>query len=319
MLLHGSIVSSSVSTQMSVTNQPQVLSFLKAKRQTDGNPRWLYRADTVAETEPSPDIRAFADIRAEVWSPRGTNEQPQWTASFRKKTSVPSFLEELQRHLRKISLPCETYLVSMTPHLEWAIHRTGQKCREGSWFHQPGQSALAVIDTNELSGSENSIVLRVTDIIDYADVHNMNGLFNTEVRTWAANCDEYIAVNIIPSAALVKRVPWSDMYRPHLPQCLIPEPFTTSYTLGFWRKTYEKDDMPLHQVAVRIAKFAQEIVEAGPPNSDLGHNDAITLIAHASDWGYGAASDKLRLISAAKLHAEIDAMKEDFDRLYVQT
>jgi hypothetical protein len=291
---------------------------MDVKRQAEEVPKWLYRADTVAETEPSQDSHALAEIRAEVWSPRASDEQPQWTTSFKKKTSVPSFLEELQYHLKKITSPRETYLVSMTPNLEWAIHRTGQKCRQGSWFHEPGQSALAVIDTHELSNSEGTIALRVTDIIAYADAHNMDGLFDAEARKWAANCDEYVAINVIPSTALVKRMPWSDLYRPDLPLCLIPELFTTSFTLGWWRQKLEKDDSPLHQVAVKIANFAQKIVEAGPPNTNLRHDDAISLIACASDWGYKAASDRSRLISAAMLHAKINAMKEDFDRLYVQ-
>jgi hypothetical protein len=303
---------------MGVINWPLVLSFMDVKRQTEEVPTWLYRADTVAETEPSRETHALADIRAEVWSPRASDEQPQWTTSFKRKTSVPSFLEELQHHLKKITLPRETYLVSMTPNLEWAIHRTGQKCRQGSWFHEPGQSALAVIDTHELSNSEGTIALRVTDIIAYADAHNMDGLFDAEARKWAANCDEYVAINVIPSTALVKRMPWSDLYRPDLPLCLIPELFTTSFTLGWWRQKLEKDDSPLHQVAVKIANFAQKIVEAGPPNTNLRHDDAISLIACASDWGYKAASDRSRLISAAMLHAKINAMKEDFDRLYVQ-
>ncbi|KAM0714637.1 hypothetical protein Q7P37_009934 [Cladosporium fusiforme] len=206
----------------------------------------------------------------------------------------------------------------MTPNLEWAIHRTGQKCRQGSWFHEPGQSALAVIDTHELSDTEGTVALRVTDIIAYADAHSMKDLFDAEVRKWAANCDEYVATNVIPSTALVKRIPWSELYRPDLPRCLIPELFTTSFTLGWWRQKLEKDDSPLHQVAVKIASFAQKIVEAGPPNMNLGHDDAISLIVHASDWGYKAASDRSRLISAAMLHAKINDMMEDFDRLYVQ-
>jgi len=292
---------------------------MDAKHQTEGLPRWLYRADTVADTEPSRGLHAFTEeIRAEVWSPQASDEQPQWTTAFKKKTSVLSFLEKLQHHLRKITLPRKTYLVSMTPNLEWAIHRTGQKCRHGSRFHKPGQSALAVIDTHELSGTEGTIALRVTDIIAYADAHSMKDLFDAEVRKWAANCDEYVAINVIPSTALVKWMPWSDLYRPDLPQCLIPEPFTTWYTLGLWRQKLEKDDSPLHQVAKRIANFAQKIVEAGPPNMNLGHDDAISLIAHASDWGYKAANDRSRLVSAAMLHAKINAMVEDFDRLYVQ-
>jgi ketosteroid isomerase-like protein len=292
---------------------------MDAKHQTEGVPRWLYRADTVADTEPSRDLHAFTeDIRAEVWSPQASDEQPQWTTALKKKTSVLSFLEELQHHLRKITSPRETYLVSMTPNLEWAIHRTGQKCRRGSQFHKPGQSALAVIDTHELSGTEGTIALRVTDIIAYADAHSMKDMFDAEVRKWAANCDEYVAINVIPSTALVKWIPWSDLYRPDLPQCLIPEPFTTWYTLGLWRQKLEKDDSPLHQVAKRIANFAQRIVEAGPPNTNLGHDDAISLIAHASDWGYKAANDRSRLVSAAMLHAKINAMVEEFDRLYVQ-
>lgn len=303
---------------MGVTNWLRVLSFMDVKRQTEGVPKWLYRADTVAETEPSRDINALADIRAEVWSPRASDEQPQWTTSFKKRTSVPSFLEELQHHLKKITSPRETYLVSMTPNLEWAIHRTGQKCRQGSWFHEPGQSALAVIDTHELFDSEGTIVLRVTDIIAYADTHNMDGSFDAEARKWAANCDEYVAINVIPSAALVRRIPWSDLYQPDPSQCLIPQLFTTSFTLGWWRQKLEKDDSPLHQVAVKIADFAQRIVEAGPHNTKLGHDDVISLIACASDWGYKSASDRSRLISAAMLHAKIHAMKEDFDRLYVQ-
>lgn len=226
----------------------------------------------------------------------------------KKKTSVLSFLEELQHHLRKITLPRETYLVSMTPNLEWAIHRTGQKCQRGSRFHKPGQSALAVIDTHELSGTEGTIALRATDIIAYADPHSMKDLFDAQVRKWAANCDEYVAINVIPSTVLVKWIPWSDLYRPDFPQCLIPEPFTTWFTLGLWRQKLEKDDSPLHQVAKRIANFAQRIVEAGPSNMDLGHDDAISLIAHASDWGYKAANDRSRLVSAAMLHAKINAM-----------
>jgi hypothetical protein len=120
----------------------------------------------------------------------------------------------------------------MTPHLEWAIHRTEQKCRRGSRFHKSGQNALAVIDTHELCGTDGAIALRVTDIIAYAYTHSMRDLFDAEVRKWTANCDEYIAINVIPSTALVKWISWSDLYRPNLPRCLIPGLFTTWYALG---------------------------------------------------------------------------------------
>jgi hypothetical protein len=284
---------------------------MDAKRRTEGVPRWLYRADTVTETGPSRDLHAFTeDIRAEVRSPQASDEHPQWITSFKKETSMPSFLEKLQHHLRKITLPCETYLVSMTPHLEWAIHRTEQKCRRGSRFHKSGQNALAVIDTHELCGTDGAIALRVTNIIAYADTHSMRDLFDTEVRKWAANCDEYIAINVIPFTALVKWISWSDLYRQNLPQCLIPGPFTTWYTLGLWRQNLTQDNIPLHQVAVRIANLVQRIVDAGPPNTDFGHDDAISLIAHASDWGYKVANERSRLVSAAMLHVKINAMVE---------
>jgi hypothetical protein len=72
------------------------------KRQSEGVPRWLYRADTVAETEPSQDLHGFTeDLRAELWSPRVSEEQPQWATDFKKKTSMPSFLRyEIQYHFQ---------------------------------------------------------------------------------------------------------------------------------------------------------------------------------------------------------------------------
>lgn len=291
---------------------------MDAIRQSNDEPRWLYRADTRSELTPS--LQPLTDgIRAELWSPKNCQEELSWGTDFRKSTSMPLFLSELQRHLKKIVAPCETYLVSMTPHLEWAVHRTGQKCHPRSPFHKLGENGLAIIDAHHLRNSDGTIVLRVTDIITYADSHAKSELFDTNARKWAANCDEYVAINHIPYAAIVNWTPWSVMYQPTLSSSLISESFTTLYTLGLWKKNRNEDRTPLDAVAKRVAYLAMSIVKSGPPNTNFEHDVAISLIVNGSDWGYTAFSDRSRLVAASMLYIRIEMMKDEFQRLYVQS
>lgn len=254
-------------------------------------------------------------LRADFWTADYGEEELQWDIESRKATSMQSFLEELQRHLRKITSPCETYLVSMTPHLEWAMHRTGQKGRQGSDFYKAGLNGLAVIDADQIRNTPGATVLRVEDVIAYADSHVGNVSFSPDVRRWAQNCDEYIAIHFVPSAALVRWIPWNDLYQPQSEECLFPRSFTTYYTLGLWRQRFVSDTSTLQQVAKKVVRLATVMINAVPRHGDFDLDVAISLIVRWSDWGYEAAGDKPALVAAARLWTRIETMTEEFRRL----
>lgn len=257
-------------------------------------------------------------LRGDFWTADYSEEELQWDTESRRITSMQSFLEELQRHLKKITAPCETYLVSMTPHLDWALHRTGQKGRQGSDFYKAGVNGLAVIDADQIRNNPGAAILRVADVIAYADRHVHDVSFDSDARRWAGNCDEYIAINLVPPAALARWIPWTDLYQPQLQDCLLTECFTTYYTLGLWRQRYIPDASPLQQVAKKVSRLATVMSNATPGHGDFDLDSAISLIVKWSDWGYLAANDKPKLVAAAKLWTRIAFMTEEFECLRVR-
>jgi hypothetical protein len=245
-------------------------------------------------------------LRADFWTAEYGEEKLQWDTESRKATSIRSFLKELQRHLRKITAPCEIYLLSMTPHLEWAMHRTGQKGRQGSDFQSRAKW------TSRYRRRPNSKDSR-RYCIQSGRLYRVRRFLRRQ--RWAQNCDEYIAINFVPSAALAKWIPWSDLYRPQSEECLFPRCFITKYTLGLWRQHFVRDTSPLQQVAKKVVRLAIVMINAVPGHGDFNLDVAISLIVRWSDWGYEAAGDKTALVAAARLWTRIETMTEEFRSL----
>lgn len=299
----------------------KVLSYIHLRNGSGTCHRWLYRADTRRETNGDDHTHNVAGgLRAETILGRDGNDS-QCNIAFKKEIGVSSFLEELKRHLDKIQTPCKTALVSLTPKLEWAIHRTGQKSRSSSQFFKEGESGLAIIDTEKLRTSQDTIILRVSDVISYSQEHGQENLFSATVRGWAQNCEEYVVINSIPSEAVAKWVPWEVLFTEHSTERLLVENFQYWYTLGKLRQNCSLIPALLPDVAWRVLTLATAIVECGSTNASYGYKTAIEAIAGGSDWGWGYenANNTVLLVDAANICLEIQTLQRKLQGLSVRS
>ena len=231
--------------------------------------------------------------------------------NFRRCHPVDDFLAALGRHLGKtrdfncISIQAiDKHLTSMSPILEWALHKTGQK-----WNDCPSddQVELIIYDLQALRNVSDVAVFRISDVLRFLERQNKRHNIDAELKRWAENCDEYIAVGKDFHDAHVRSLPWKDLC--NMP--IISATFSRAYTLGIycqWRDEtrgqygiIEKGD-----ACLQLLTSAKTIAGAG--QQDVGRvREILRLILLPGIWFWGIETD----VPVDEVFEECNALLED--------
>jgi hypothetical protein len=192
---------------------------------------------------------------------------------YREKKSVQDFICSLGQHLGKterekqLGRRVSTEFTSTSPRLEWTLHLTGKKSREGQEQGGEDHISFVMFDLERLSEMPNISVFCVSDVLRFLEISGQGYLIPQDYQRWARNCDEYVIMGQGIERAILKFIPWSEIQR--MP--IIIYPFQVAYTL----QTYERFrdnamDMRLETYAEDVCKMVVDsaILLAGEKAGD---------------------------------------------------
>ena len=227
---------------------------------------------------------------------------------FKSQVSMQAFSRELEQHLGKTQSPTETYLVSMTPNLQWSVHKVGQKHKTVSHANEAG---LVVIDLRKWRQSKNPAVFRACSLFDFLEFKG-HPVTNSTWKQWARNCNEYVAIGEIPPDSVIRWVTWTEI----LNTGFLPRNFYWSYTLDIvrrWNYVLEEEDEILSE---KIGQFVNAL--AGT-NSEL-KIWVVDYLIYSDFWSWGRSSSVrlTELKSVGRETSDGEELAEDFEKLVVK-
>lgn len=115
-------------------------------------------------SEPEYLFRAYKYTGTETGRPTFIPEiDVPFSLEYRRTIPVDEFIWDLAGHLGKTRRKTETYFVSMSPILEWTLHKAGQISREN-----PNEKVgLAIFDVTKLHSNSDTTIFRVWDILEF--------------------------------------------------------------------------------------------------------------------------------------------------------
>jgi len=210
---------------------------------------------------------------------------------FRRTLSIDDFEADLAEHLGKtqkekeIGEKVETYFVSTSPILEWAIHTAGQMSKDTGWNEVVG---LAIFDVKKLRQNFGTTIFRVSDVLSFLASEGKDTLIEQNLQKWARNCDEYVSVGQIPDDGFVRWVVWEELYA--LPASIISDRFVRAYTLGIYRQWIQVQHVELESICQKIFEFGKVLV--GPRDDLLFPLVELILRPGILFWGFETESSE---------------------------
>lgn len=251
------------------------------------------------EIGPSPPAPTFLFRAARNTSHRTSYVPPaarRWSFNnFHRCRPVDDFFDALARHLGKVREVNQTsgkavdkHLTSMSPILEWALHRTGQKWRDCT---DDDQVKLVIYDLQALRNVSDGGVFRVSDVLRFLEKQNKMYRIDAELQQWAENCDEYITIGTGLDERFVRSIPWGDLCK--MP--IISATFCRAYTLGIYRQWRDEkigflENVEKDEVYSRVLQLAKAVAGAGQEN-DGRVREILRLILMPGIWFWEIATD----------------------------
>ncbi|KAF2477137.1 uncharacterized protein BDR25DRAFT_339154 [Lindgomyces ingoldianus] len=179
---------------------------------------------------------------------------------FKRTFSVNKFAALLAKHLGKTQEEkrtgdrVETCFLSMSPVLEWTVHATGQKWKDGEADETVG---LAVFDARRLRQTPDLTIFRVSNILQFLKGRGKGELIPRGIQEWAQNCDEYVLMGKVHRGGLLRWVPWTELYG----SGFLSSRFLRAYTLGKYRQW--RDEVYDAAGCVEAEDVCRKVVEFG--------------------------------------------------------
>jgi hypothetical protein len=125
---------------------------------------------------------------------------------YAEGTSVEKFITALAKHLGKTQLEkktgcaLHTMFISMSPKLEWILHTTGQRSKP---HVEEEVAGLMIFDLHRLRDAQDVAIFRVRDITQFPQNQGLVHLIENQLRYWAENCNEYVAIGDLVRCGMV--------------------------------------------------------------------------------------------------------------------
>ncbi|ORY10314.1 hypothetical protein BCR34DRAFT_566954 [Clohesyomyces aquaticus] len=277
-----------------VKPKPAVRAFQEMEYSFEWN-RFL-QAVPIGPSPPAPTLL----FRAARYTSQRTSYVPpaerRWSfTNYRRCHPVDGFFDAVARHLGKIRDVSHTskntvdeHLSSMSPSLEWALHRTGQKWEDDT---KGLQMELRIYDLQALSNLSDSGVYRMSDVFQFLENQNRAHQIDAELRKWAENCDEYITIGTGIHDGFVRSIPWQDLRK--LP--IVSATFCRAYTLGIYRQWRDEtrkylENVGKDEVCLRVLTSAKTIAGTDQENYERV-GEILRLILKPGIWFWGIKTD----------------------------
>ncbi|KFY89226.1 hypothetical protein V500_05854 [Pseudogymnoascus sp. VKM F-4518 (FW-2643)] len=246
---------------------------------------WAKFIDTIDSTSSEPEylFRACRHMGKgyPIFAP---DRDETFNLECRRAKSIDEFIKDLARHLGKTEkeketgIKVETYFVSMSPILEWTVHRAGR-----IWNDHPNENAgLAIFDVKKLRQNSDTAIFHVRDILEYLIQQRQEQLIPQHLQQWARNCDEYVSVGKLPGNGLVRWLEWKELYPS--PVTLISSTFVWSYTLAKFREVVSQQELELEDICNRVIEFGKAL--AGPEDGLILPLVLLILKPGIRFWGF---------------------------------
>lgn len=204
---------------------------------------------------------------------------------FQRSASIGDFATMLAEHLNKTQIEKETgsriktCFLSLSPILEWTLHKTGQKWRD-STEDDDTSVGLAIVDVKKLQQSTGISLFRVSNILEFLRRKGKDHLIEEKLQKWAQNCDEYITIGPISDKSVIRWVKWENLYS----SPVIQPAFHKAYTLALYRRWSEPKKLGIDAICKNIMTFGKLL--AGPEDKVF-----IAMVDHIlkpgiSFWGF---------------------------------
>ncbi|KAK8002365.1 Uracil phosphoribosyltransferase [Apiospora arundinis] len=279
----------------------ELLDFMDEQAERKPYPKYLYRAHVHGHICP----RLIGDSEKTYVDTFGSDLHLQYENEAKRPLdhfmidegiTVASVLAELGRHLGKTQTGLQqSKFVSLSANFSWTAQRTcsvGQKAMHGKL---PG---LAIFETGQII-SEPACLFRVEDMLKFLDQSSYSNSVSVDkkLRTWAANCDEYVCWNLVPRKATVAFVPLTKLrqdigstgYR------FLRLDFVSSTYLGDFRKC-PREVITLERYAARVSELVRNILETVPAYvriEQLVDEEFASLFHCPNEFGYAMADQSL--------------------------
>jgi len=213
---------------------------------------------------------------------------------------MEKFATLLVEHLNKLQRPKKTPLLSMSPILEWTIHNTARKYEIIAKASKNQVAGLAIFEIEKLRQIPNTILFRVSDVLEFLAHRRLGHLIAPILQKWAQNCDEYVFMGRIPDDALVKWIPWGKLLQFSSP--LFGHDFIRSSTLAEYLSLRDVQDVELEDICQKIVRFAKFL--AGSHNDLLPELIRLILRPRLLFWGF--ATDASECAIEERIHGLIN-------------
>lgn len=222
---------------------------------------------------------------------------------LRKQHTVDQFVRAIAAHLEKTQrekdtgIKQATMFTSMSSILEWALHTTKNK-----WSDNNGdeRASLVVFDVGRLRELQGVAIFRIVDVIRFLESQNQVHLIGAQLRDWARNSDEYLAMGKAARHAVVQVIPWTDL----MSMPIVNDEFVRTYTLGKYRqwkdeRNYEERDT--NEVGRMVVRSAAVLAGHEAVNSVMVRQMvALILEPGVSFWGINTGASSNDIVRACE-------------------
>jgi hypothetical protein len=246
--------------------------------------------------------------------PRSQSSKPfvSFDDTFRRGTSVQKFIAALAKHLGKTQLEkkagctLDTMFSSMSPKLEWTIHRTGQGSKP---YNEEEVAGLVIYDLRRLRMARDVTVFRVRDIIQFLKDQGLAHLIEAQFRCWAENCDEYVTIGDSVRYGMVRWVSWTELYKMRT----ISYTFVKAYTLAVYQQWKIDAKIDADEVSEAVGELSLLLGGEDLKNVLLMVN--LILKPGLSFWGFRTKASDTTIDVACRMFVFQRILQHKIDRL----